>query len=121
MNALPRHRAACRYSAGALTLLLAAAASTTSSIPPALTLSDQLGDSVTVDSTGFLTCAGSSVTCAPATVSSGSIVWSGSLGVFTVSLAGGQSKPALAPSQLNLTLRISTGAILSGARRERIR
>jgi large repetitive protein len=83
--------------------------------PPALTLSDNQGDSVTIDATGTATCAGFCATTLSAAGSPGSVTWAGTLGVFNVSVAGGQSKPALLPSQINLELGVTTGAFGAGA------
>ncbi|HEV3197846.1 MAG TPA: putative Ig domain-containing protein, partial [Bryobacteraceae bacterium] len=103
--------------AGILLVISASAADTGLTpglTPPALTLSDNFGDSVTIDSTGMVTCAGSGTICMPATASDSSITWSGMLGVFDVSVAGGQSKPALPSAQINLDLRVTTGAFGAG-------
>jgi hypothetical protein len=96
-------------------LVTSASAAATSLTPPALTLSDNYGNSVTIDSTGTATCMGACTTTMPATASSGSVTWAGTLGVFTVSVAGGQSKPALPYAQVNLGLRVTTGAVTGGA------
>jgi hypothetical protein len=78
-------------------------------------LSDNAGNSVIIDSTGAATCIGSCTTTTPATASPGSITWAGTVGVFTIHVAGGQSKPALPSAQINLVLRAATGALGSGA------
>jgi hypothetical protein len=95
-------------------LATSAYASVSASTPPALTLSDNYGNSVAIDSTGAITCAGSGAICNPATASPGSVTWSGTIGIFNISVAGGQSKPALPSAQINLDLRITTGAFGAG-------
>ena len=116
---------ACRVRTHAetlLTLLVATFATPSSAAtvspsltPPALVLSDNLGNSVTIDSTGAVTCAGSCLTTTPAVASPGSITWAGTLGLFTIAAVAGQSKPALPSTQINLVLRASTGALGAGA------
>ncbi|HEY6347718.1 MAG TPA: putative Ig domain-containing protein [Bryobacteraceae bacterium] len=88
----------------------ATAAATTALVPPALTPSDNAGNSVTIDGTGAATCAGSCTTMISGAGSPGALTWSGQLGLFTISAASGQSKPALSPPQINLTLLVTTGS-----------
>jgi hypothetical protein len=90
-----------------LLLLLPALCSAAAATPPAL--SDNFGDSVTIDATGTATCVGTCTTILAAAASPGDVTWAGTLGVFHVS-AGGQSKPALPPSQLSLAVQATTGS-----------
>ena len=92
----------------------ASAATSTALTAPALTLSDNYGDSVTIDA-GTAVCAGACSTSGSSTSTPGNISWSGTLGVFTISVAGGQTKPALQPPQIAMTLRVTTGAFGAGA------
>jgi hypothetical protein len=92
-----------------------AAAVSTALTAPALILSDNAGNSVTIDSTGTAACTGYCATSTAAVASAGGITWAGTLGPFTIATVAGQSKPALTPAQLNLVLRASTGAFGAGA------
>jgi hypothetical protein len=80
-----------------------------------LVLADANGDSVTIDSSGMPVCAGYCITSSSSAAPAGNVAWSGTLGVFNVSVAGGQSKPALTPAQIGFELRVSTGAFGAGA------
>src|SRR5215469_13425495 len=90
-------------------LLIALVTPSRAATAPALTVSDNLGDSVTIDATGVPTCKGVCTTISVSASSPGDITWVGTLGVFTVS-AGGQSKPALPPSQMSLAVLATTGS-----------
>lgn len=93
-------------------LLAGPASAATSSVltTPALILSDNLGNSVTIVAGGTATCIGSCKTTAPASSSPGTITWGGTLGVFTVAAADGKSQPVLPVSQIILDLLVTTGA-----------
>jgi hypothetical protein len=80
-----------------------------------LVLADANGDSVTIDSSGMPVCAGYCITSSSSVAPAGNVTWSGTIGVFNVSVAGGQSKPALTPAQIGFELRVSTGAFGAGA------
>lgn len=84
--------------------------------PPALTLTDTTGDSVTIDSSGAApTCVGTCSTGSYSAVAgSGTVTWSGTLGPFTVTNAEGKSKPALTPPQTDLGLGEVTTAGTGG-------
>src|SRR5579885_1383653 len=80
-----------------------------SATPPELVLSDGLGNSVTIDATGAATCVGTCTTSS-SSAAFGSVNWSGTLGVFTVNTATGNSKPVLTPPQIRVSLLAQTGA-----------
>jgi hypothetical protein len=86
--------------------------------PPALSMSDAAGNSITVDAAGTVTTGGACTpaTCTtavgfPKTPSPGVLVWSGSIGAFTATAVVGSSKPALGQPSMDLNLQsIQTGA-----------
>ncbi len=83
--------------------------------PPAMTIA-VTGASVTIDSTGTQTYTGScSASACPgtATVASGSILWVGTVGNFTIN-ADGRSKPVLTAPDIDLASIISTSASAGG-------
>ena len=87
--------------------------------PPVLVISDGDGNIVTVDSTGTVTFSGScnpGVTCTTLTsvASSGKISWTGSIGAFTISGNIGQTKPLVAPPDLDLSLSELTTSARGG-------
>lgn len=82
--------------------------------PPALLIAVTGGGSVEIDSTGTQTYAGGcSATLCPgtATVASGSIIWSGTIGNFTIGPVTGHTKPLLTAPDIDLGIAsITTGA-----------
>lgn len=114
-----RRRTVVLLSAGSLPGLFVLAASCNAATvsgpltPPVLRLSDAFGDSVSIDATGAAACTGYCNTTV-ASASGGSIGWEGTLGMFTIEVAGGQSKPALPGSAINLGLRVTTGPVGAG-------
>jgi hypothetical protein len=92
---------------------LAGAAASYALTPPALKMSDG-ANTVTIDSTAAVTFSGA---CTPATcstsilsVQSGSVIWGGKLGSFSISVAAGLTKPLAVPNpSMDLSLQsIST-------------
>jgi hypothetical protein len=76
---------------------------------PALALFDDLGNFVSIDSTGTVTCDGSCSTTSGPSLSPGRILWSGAIGVFTVNTVAGESKPFLPFPWTDLDFLVSTG------------
>ena len=76
--------------------------------PPALQLADNLGDIITIDSTGTVTaggsCTASSCKTTTVAVASGSVTWTGTIGPFSVFSASGQTKPALASPNIDVAV-----------------
>jgi hypothetical protein len=81
--------------------------------PPAMTMADDANNSMTIDSTGTITCVGACTTSASnAVAGSGVIVWSGTIGDFTVSNANFRTKPALIAPAMDIGLgSVSAGNI----------
>ena len=97
--------------AAALVGLAAAPRASAAITPPAFTLSDTSGDSVTIDSTGTATCTGACTTTVAVSVGPGSVSWSGTVGPFTIVGLQGRSKPALPSSELDVDIAyIATAA-----------
>ena len=101
-------------------LMLAGSVPASALTPPVLTISESLGETVTIDSAGSITFGG---TCTPSTcvtssgglvISAGSITWSGFLHLNSASGDSvqfinfqGMSKPALTAPQMSLAGRIN--------------
>ena len=75
---------------------------------PAMTLSDG-ANSITITSTGP-TCTAGTCSTSAWSASSGNIVWSGSLGTFTIMSANGRTKPGLVDS-----VDLAIGTVTTGA------
>ena len=92
-------------------LLLTGAQLSYAATPPELMLSDGIGNAVTIDSTGAVTCVGSCTTELDL-VKSGNVTWGGTVGIFTVNIVGGSSsKPS---PQINLGFLVQTGTTGGG-------
>ena len=85
----------------AIALLLVSSVGAASTTSPSLLLSDNNGDSVSIPPTGLAVCTDSCATTTSSATTPGNTTWTGTLGVFNVSLAGGQTKPALSPPRAN--------------------
>lgn len=98
--------------------LVAASVSFAAQPVPAMQLSDNLGDVITIDSTGSVafsgiaSCvAGTTCTTVFSSVAAGKVTWSGRIGPFNVPSAVGQTKPALASPSIDVSLQgLSTAA-----------
>ena len=78
--------------------------------PPALIISDNVGNSITIDSVPTATCIGVCTTNAGPIVQPGKILWAGTLGTFTIDIVAGLSKPALAPPEISLSFLLESGS-----------
>lgn len=94
--------------------LTAFAASSFGQTAPVLTASDGTGNSVVVTSTGA-TCTGSCTTTNFAKITAGQLVWSGTLGNFTILGLTGQTKPEVMAPNMDLGVTtITTGTTGGG-------
>jgi hypothetical protein len=83
--------------------------------PPVLTISDDAGNSIAIDSTGTTISSTGTVTTSmlTATPGSGTITWSGTIGNFSITTLSGESKPLMPIPSIDLGANggnIQTGA-----------
>jgi hypothetical protein len=75
-----------------------------------LFICDNAGDSITISTTGTVTCVGTCTTTIGPYSPAGEVLWGGKLGPFSINLAIGQTKPSLPGAETNVSLMVSTAA-----------